>query len=113
MPDFHENIFYVRKADVQGKADQLRRFLSAWFETVAYMGAHKAETVKIAQRVLNVLDQIVSRAYDAYMPGFSRDGRFNPAALTVLAQSFVDIGMLPSEPDMSKLYTEGLLSKGK
>jgi hypothetical protein len=42
---------------------------------------------------------------------FSDDGRFSPKALAVLARSFVEMKTLPSEPDMSKLYTEQFLPK--
>jgi ABC-type nitrate/sulfonate/bicarbonate transport system substrate-binding protein len=113
IPDFHENIFYVRKDKLASQPDSLRRFLAGWFDTIRYMADHKAETVKIAQKVLNLPENIASRAYDAYMPGFSRDGRFSAAALAVLSRSFVDLGMLPSEPDVKTLYTEALLPKGK
>ena len=40
---------------------------------------------------------------------FSDDGRFEPKALAVLAKSFVELKTLPTEPDMSKLYTEAFL----
>ena len=43
------------------------------------------------------------------MPMFSDDGRFDPKALAVLRHSFVELGLLPTEPDMSKLYTENFL----
>jgi hypothetical protein len=38
-------------------------------------------------------------------------GRFNPKALELLADSFVDMKLLPSKPDMSQLYTEAYLPK--
>jgi hypothetical protein len=34
-----------------------------------------------------------------------------PDALDVLTDSFVDIKLLPSKPDMSRLYTEAYLLK--
>ena len=40
---------------------------------------------------------------------FSDTGRFEPKALAVLSRSFVEMKTLPSEPDMSKLYTEAFL----
>ena len=45
------------------------------------------------------------------MPMYSDSGKFNPKALDVLAKSFVELKTLPTEPDMSKLYTEALLPK--
>jgi hypothetical protein len=54
---------------------------------------------------------VAAKNYDEIMPVFSLDGRFRPKALDVLAGSFVDMGLLPDKPDMSKLYTEQFLPK--
>jgi hypothetical protein len=43
------------------------------------------------------------------MPMFSADGKFEPKALATLRRSFVELGLLDSEPDMSTLYTERYL----
>ena len=43
------------------------------------------------------------------MPMFSDDGKFNPKALATLAKSYVELQLLPQEPDMAKLYTEAFL----
>jgi hypothetical protein len=45
------------------------------------------------------------------MPMFTDTGRFEPKALAVLSRSFVEMKILPAEPDMSKLYTEAFLPK--
>jgi len=42
---------------------------------------------------------------------FSRDGKFDPAALKVAAQAMVELELLPNEPDMKALYTEEFLPK--
>lgn len=47
--------------------------------------------------------------YDELMPMFTDDGHFNPNALAVLRRSFVEMKILPTEPDMSKLYSEAFL----
>lgn len=49
---------------------------------------------------------------------FSDTGKFDPKALAVLAKSYMDLGVLPKEPDikepdMSKLYTEAFLPKNE
>jgi hypothetical protein len=41
----------------------------------------------------------------------SLDGRFNPKALDLLADSFVAMKLLPSKPDMATLLTEAYLPK--
>jgi hypothetical protein len=45
------------------------------------------------------------------MPMFSDTGKFNPDALATLAKSYVELQLLPAEPEMAKLYTEEFLPK--
>ena len=108
-PHFIIHVIYARKALVAEKPDLVRRFLAGWFDTIPYMEKHKDETVKIAAPIMGVSPEIAGRAYDELMPTFSRDGRFDPEALKVLSRSWVEMNLLPSEPDVSKLYTEKLL----
>jgi hypothetical protein len=61
--------------------------------------------------VLDVNRDLAERSYDTLMPMFSDDGRFNPKALAALTRSYVDLKILHTEPDMSKLYTEEFLPK--
>ncbi len=42
---------------------------------------------------------------------FADHGRFDPQGAGRVAKSFVDLKTLPTEPDMSKLYTETFLPK--
>jgi hypothetical protein len=44
------------------------------------------------------------------MDAFSKNGKFEPAALRVLGRSFVELDLLPKEPEMSTLVTEEFLS---
>jgi hypothetical protein len=76
------------------------------------MRANKAETVKVAMDVLELPEAIAAPAYDRVVPVFSTDGKFADKALATLSRSFVDLGLLPSEPkDMRKLFTEEFLPK--
>ncbi len=43
------------------------------------------------------------------MPMFADDGHFDPKAVGVLRRSFVEMKILPTEPEMSKLYPEAFL----
>jgi NitT/TauT family transport system substrate-binding protein len=108
-PDFINHITYATNKMIAEHPDQLRAFLAGWFETIAWMRKNKDETVKIAAPVMHQPPDIATRAYDEIMPSFSDTGRFDPKALAVLARSFVQMGQLPAEPDMSKLYTEKFL----
>jgi ABC-type nitrate/sulfonate/bicarbonate transport system substrate-binding protein len=109
IKDFHIHVIFATDKLIASKPEPLRNFLKGWFETIAYMRTHKAETVKIAMQVMDKDEDISSRVYDELMPMFSDNGRFDPKALATLAKSYVELKLLPSEPDMSKLYTEAFL----
>jgi ABC-type nitrate/sulfonate/bicarbonate transport system substrate-binding protein len=87
------------------------RFLAGWFETIAFMYANKAETVRVARTVTHFDEAIENQEYDIVMPMFSRDGKFDPKALAVLSRSFVQLKLLESEPDLNKVVTEKFLPK--
>lgn len=108
-PDFINHVTYATDKMIKEHPDQLRAFLAGWFETIAWMRKNKDETVKIAAPVMHQTPEITGRAYDEIMPSFSDTGKVDPKALKVLAESFVQTGQLPAEPDMSKLFTEKFL----
>ena len=91
--------------------DAVRAFLAAWIETVAYMRAHKDETVKIEAKITNFGEDIMAKEYDLVIGMYVKDCRFDPESLATLKSSFVDLKLLDHEPDMSKLYTEKFLPK--
>jgi NitT/TauT family transport system substrate-binding protein len=109
VKDFHIHVIFARDKLIAAKPELLRGFLRGWFETIAYMRTNRAETVRIAMEVLGKDEEITARTYDELMPMFSDDGRFSAAALAVLAKSYVELKVLPAEPDPAKLYTEALL----
>ncbi len=110
-PVFINHVSYATNKIIAEHPEQLKAFLAAWFDTVAWMKANKDETVKLASPVMHATLDITARDYDETMPTFSDTGKFEPAALKVLSRSFVQMGALPSEPDMSKLYTEKFLPR--
>jgi len=54
---------------------------------------------------------IAASTYDVMMDAFSKNGKFEPAALRVLGRSFVELDLLPKEPEMSTLLTEEFLPR--
>ena len=102
-PDFHTHILFARDEVIAKNPDLARRFVKAFFETIAFMYANKAETVKIAAKAMNLDEAIVSRTYDEEMSMLSKDGVFRPKAMETLARSWVELGILPERPDVSKL----------
>ncbi len=111
LNNFVTHVIYATNKLIATRPDSIRPFLKGWFKTIVFMRANKGETVKIAAQVLQKDPDVISRTYDEVMPMFSETGRFNPKALKVLARSFVELHTLPTEPDMSKLYTEAFLPK--
>jgi NitT/TauT family transport system substrate-binding protein len=109
VPDFHIHVIYASNKIIAAHPQYVREFLAGWFDTIAYMKTHKAESVKIGARVGGVSEEIESKVYDDIMPTFSTDGKFNPKALDTLAQSFVELGTLPTKPDLTKVITEKYL----
>ena len=111
VKDFIANAIFATDRALKDRPDDVRRFIRAWFASVAFMRSHKAETVAVS-RALNHYDEAVAdKEYDTVMPMFLKSGRFDPKALAALKSSFVEMGLLKEPPDMSKLYTEAYLPK--
>jgi ABC-type nitrate/sulfonate/bicarbonate transport system substrate-binding protein len=111
FPDFVTSCIYASTDLIANKPDALRAFLAGWFETIAYMNEHRPAIIDITMKQIGLSSGVANAIYDDTMPTMSLDGRFNPKALEILADAFVDTKLLPSKPDMSKLYTEAYLSK--
>jgi NitT/TauT family transport system substrate-binding protein len=109
IKDFIQNAAYARRDLVASDPDRVRRFLAGWYETIAYMRSHKDESIRIALPIVDLPPDLAARGYEQWMEAYSRDGKFDPVALGLLAKSFVEMGLVPSEPDMSRLYTEEFL----
>jgi ABC-type nitrate/sulfonate/bicarbonate transport system substrate-binding protein len=106
---FHIYVIYARKAFAAQDPAAVRAFLAGWFETIGYMQQHRTETIAIVERSAGVSPALAARDYDELSGMFNRTGRFNPKALAVLSRSFVEMGMLPQEPDMKTLISEEFL----
>ena len=109
VKDFHVHVIYATDKTIASKPDAIRAFLKGWFEAIAFMRHNKADAVAIATQVIGKDDDINGKTYDELMPMFSDDGRFDAKALDTLAHSYVELKVLPTAPDMSKLYTEAFL----
>jgi NitT/TauT family transport system substrate-binding protein len=107
---FHVYVFYARRDFAEQNGNAVRAFLAGWFDTVDLMHAQRAQTIDIVRRTADVSPAIAARDYDELMGMFNRSGKFNSAALDVLARSFVEMGTLAKEPDMGTLITEKFLA---
>ena len=111
IKDFHIHVIFGTNKVLAENPKATAAFLEGWFESIRFMRANKAQTVKIAAEVMDKDEEITAKVYDELMPMFSDDGRFDAKALTLLSRSLVELDILKAEPDMSKLYTEDFLPK--
>ena len=108
-PKFHTHIVFARKQLVDENPDLANRFLKGVFASIAFMKANKEKTTETATRVLKQSPEVMRRTYDKEISMFETDGRFDPEAMAVLKQSFVDMGMLTEKPADDQLLTTKFL----
>lgn len=104
-PEFITHVVYARDAVIEKDPALVTRFLKGFFSTLQFIKTHKAETDKVAEEVLKLSPTVAAEAYDHEVHGFIPDGRFNPKAVAVLKESFVQRGVLPHEPKDSEIFT--------
>jgi ABC-type nitrate/sulfonate/bicarbonate transport system substrate-binding protein len=108
-PHFITHVVFAQKSIVAGNPTLVERFLKGFFAAIAFMKTHRDETADIAVRVLRQSRTVVNEDYDLEVGMFNDDGRFDPQALAVLKQSFVDMGTLREKPADDVLFTTQFL----
>jgi ABC-type nitrate/sulfonate/bicarbonate transport system substrate-binding protein len=109
VPEFITHVVYARKDLIASNPDKVKRFVAGFMETVAYMRANKAKVVETSVRVLHMSPEIGSRVYDEEIKEFTKDGRFNPKAVAILAESYEGMGLLDRKPANDEIFTEKFL----
>lgn len=104
-PDFITHVVFARKELIAKNPELVRRFLNGFFASIAYMKGHKDETSAVAVAALGETPTVASKIYDYEIPMLGTDGTFDPKAVGVLKQSFVDMGTLDKTPDDGQLFT--------
>jgi NitT/TauT family transport system substrate-binding protein len=104
-PHFITHVVFAQKSSVASNPGMVRRFLKAFFAAIAFMKTHKDETTVVAERVLHQSPAVAGRNYDFEIGMLIDDGRFDPQAVAVLKQSYVDMGTLPDKPADDVLFT--------
>jgi ABC-type nitrate/sulfonate/bicarbonate transport system substrate-binding protein len=104
-PEFITHVVFARNDLIASKPDLVKRFLKGYFASIAFMKTHKKETDAVAVSALKETPTSASKTYDYLMPALSNDGTFDPRAVQVLKQSFVEMGILKSVPPDSELFT--------
>lgn len=102
---FITHVFFAREELIEKRPQAVRAFLQGWFNTIAFMKANKAKTVEMTAKVINLSPAVIGRAYDEEVGIFSDDGVFDPKAVAVLKQSFIEMGLLKEIPDDKVMFT--------
>ena len=76
-----------------------------------YLGPEAGRIGKATERDGVDSPEVQAREYDINIGGFSDTGKFDKQSLANLKRSFVDLKLVDTPPDMSKLYTEKFLPK--
>ena len=109
ITNFIANIVYASNTMMEQHPETLKKFLAAYFETIHYMKAHKAETVKITQNATKLPDEIAAQGYDLEMPTFFDDGHFDRKKLAAVQQSLVDLKLIEKAVPDDTIITEKFL----
>ena len=108
-PKFVTHVVFTRRDLLASNPKLVERFLKGLFATIAYMRTHKAETVKISVEQMHESPAVAEKTYDDEIGTFSTDGTFDPEALAVIKQSFLDMGMLKDKPADDQMFTKQFL----
>jgi ABC-type nitrate/sulfonate/bicarbonate transport system substrate-binding protein len=105
VPDFVTHVIFAQKALVANKPDVVDRFLKGFFTSIRYVKTHKAETAAFMAPLLNESEKVFDQIYDHEAAILLDDGSFDPKAMAVLKDSFVDMGILDTKPADDQLFT--------
>jgi NitT/TauT family transport system substrate-binding protein len=105
VPHFHNHVLVARKELVADHPDTVKRFLQGFFAAVAFMKGHRDETIKISSDVMHMSNAVISKTYDDEISMMSEDGSFDPQAIDVLKDTYVEMGMLDKKPETNQMLT--------
>jgi NitT/TauT family transport system substrate-binding protein len=106
---FITHVFFVREDVIANRPQAVKAFLQGWQDTIAFMKANKDKTVEITSKVIQVAPSVIERAYDQQIGIFSDDLSFDPRAVAVLKQSFIEMGLLKDIPEDKAMFTTQFL----
>jgi NitT/TauT family transport system substrate-binding protein len=108
-PDFITHVVFARPELIKSNPDLVNRFLKGVFASIAFMKANKEKTTEIATKVLQQSPAVMNRTWDYEISMFEDDGHFDPKAIAVMQQSFIDMDLSPDKIPADKLYTTQFL----
>ena len=104
-PRFITHVIFTRKPLLDSNPAEIGTFVKSFFAVLQYMRTHRDQTIDIADSVLRDGKSVLNGAYDREMPLMSKDGTFDPVALKMIKQSWVDLKTLPSVPKDDQILT--------
>jgi ABC-type nitrate/sulfonate/bicarbonate transport system substrate-binding protein len=104
-PHFHAHIIFATKKLIAERPEVLERFLKGFFAAVKVMETDKKTTSEAAIRVLHSEPAITERTYDEQVGMLIDDGHFDPQAIKLIKESWVELGMLDKEPSDDQFMT--------
>jgi ABC-type nitrate/sulfonate/bicarbonate transport system substrate-binding protein len=107
---FITHVIYATNNMMQKRPDDVRAFLKGWFETIAFMKTHQAETLASTRPITKLDEATAKKVYDELMPMFLDNGRFDPKGFAVVEEAMKASGVTEIPPT-DKLYTEEFLPK--
>ena len=105
VPDFVTHVIFARKDLVANNPDAVDRFLKGFFASVRYVKTHKAETAAFMAPLLNESEKVFNQIYDHEASILIEDGHFDPKAIEIIKDSFIDMGILDQKPTNDQLFT--------
>jgi NitT/TauT family transport system substrate-binding protein len=105
VPDFVTHVIFVQKVLVANKPDVVDRFLKGFFASVRFVKTHKAETAAFMAPLLNESQMVFNQIYDHEAAILLDDGHFDPKAVAIIKDSFIDMGILDAKPSDDQLFT--------
>ena len=109
VEDFITHVFFVREDVIAKRPQAVKAFLQGWQDTIAFMKANKAKAVEITSKVINLSPDVGRARLRRADRHLQRGLTFDPRAVTVLKQSFIEMGLLKEIPDDKAMFTTQFL----
>jgi NitT/TauT family transport system substrate-binding protein len=104
-PHFLAHVVYARTDIIGSNPDLVQRFLDGFFASIRFVKMHKEETTAIAVREMHMSPAVMNRIWDELSPWLQDQGTFDPQAIEVLKQSYVDLNILDRKPKDDEILT--------
>ena len=103
-PHFHTHVVFTRRELIKDNPALVKRFLQGFFASIAYMKSHREETIETSMKVLNQSRAAMEKTYDYEISMLLTDGAFDPKAIKVLKDSYVEMGILSEKPRDDQIF---------